>query len=133
MSDDFRCKIESCKRAIYRGGPFLFRVFHDGKKHLSGKDCMELKNTYGMRIEYIMMLANSHGFWVDEEEFIKELEDEEVKMKNIKPFWNLFHEIEKMVAADEPLIVTKMSKESDVKYFGCRPGINEDLLGKASD
>lgn len=59
----------TAERTFRRGGNFLIRVFTKPEKILSGQECMQLKDTYGIKPEDIYLMARSHGFIIDCDEF----------------------------------------------------------------
>ena len=76
--------LQVAERTIWRGGNFLVKVFTKPEKILTGKDCMTLKDTYGIRPQDIIKIAFSHGFEVDKIEFAILLDEDIERMKNIK-------------------------------------------------
>jgi len=74
----------SAERIFRRGGNFLIRIFTKPEKKLMGTECMQLKDTYGFRPEAVYLMAKSHGFEIDYDEFGRLLDEEEKKYKMIK-------------------------------------------------
>lgn len=73
------------ERAYFRGGNLLRDKLKKFDKILSGKDMLDLFNTYGLTPYNLKLLAYSHGFELNEENFLILLEEQEEKMKNVKP------------------------------------------------
>lgn len=72
------------ERTFRRGGNFLIRIFTKPEKVLMGSECIQLKDTYGLHPEAIYLMAKSHGFEIDYDEFGRLLDEEDVKPKTIK-------------------------------------------------
>ncbi len=77
--------LQVAERTIARGGNFLLKVFTKPEKVLTGQDCMQLKDTYGIRPQDIIKLAFSHGFEVDNIEFSRLLDEDDERSKKIRP------------------------------------------------
>ncbi len=77
-------KIKSAYKAFSRGGDFLQRVFREGKRILSGEDCMYLFNTYAIPPREIILMAISHHFHIEHEEFAKLLGEQREISKNMR-------------------------------------------------
>ncbi len=84
MSDE----IDKVKRSIKRAGNnFLIDIFSNHpiiEQKLSGKDALEIMNTLGQPLHIIILIANSHGLDVDEEEFNKLREEQKQRCKNAR-------------------------------------------------
>lgn len=76
-----KCAYKTCER----GGNFIIEVFKKEDKFLTAEDCMKLKDQYGIRAEYIVKMAISHEFTLDDEGFSKLLSEDDEKMKSVKP------------------------------------------------
>lgn len=76
-----QCAYKTC----CRGGKFISEVFKKEEKILTAKECMKLKDTYGIRAEDVIKMTVSHDFSVDVEEFAKLLDEDEKKWKSVKP------------------------------------------------
>ena len=72
-------------RTHLRGGNFLTEVFKKEDKKLTAEDCMKLKDQYGIHKQNVVLMAISHGFLVDDEGFAILLDEEEKRMKSVKP------------------------------------------------
>jgi len=82
----YEFKIECGKKCYFRGGSLLKTIFTKPKDiPVSGEDCMKIFNTYCLRIENIVVLCFSHGYDVDKEGFAKLYEEQENRMKSVKP------------------------------------------------
>jgi alanyl-tRNA synthetase len=77
--------IKCAYRTIRRGGNFIVEVFKKEDKKLTAEDCMKLKDWYGIRSQDVIKLAVSHEFIVDDEGFAKLLDEDDEKMKSVKP------------------------------------------------
>jgi alanyl-tRNA synthetase len=77
-------KLEDAIRSFIRGGMTLQTVFEKKTKFLSGDECMSLMNTYAIPPREVYLLAISHQFDIDQEEFIRLLEEQRDEMKKSK-------------------------------------------------
>lgn len=77
--------IKCAYKTIWRGGDFLINVFKKEDKKLTAEECMKLKDCYGIRSQDVVKLAISHEFTIDNEGFAKLLDEEDKKMKSVKP------------------------------------------------
>ena len=76
--------IESAYKICLRGGDFIKEVFQKESKHLEAKDCMKLKDYYGIRSQDVIKLAISHDFTVDNAGFAKLLDQDDLRQKSRK-------------------------------------------------
>lgn len=82
--NDNKARIELAEKAFKRGGDYLYRVFHCEKNYLSSEDCMFLKNTYGIPVHCVILMAISHGFPSDQHGFAKLLDEQDERDKGRK-------------------------------------------------
>jgi len=80
MIDDF----ERAKKAYFRGGNFLEKVFDKDEMLLSGEEMMSLFNTYGIPPYELALMCYSHSFDFDKEGFEKLLNEQKERSKNMK-------------------------------------------------
>lgn len=78
-------RIESAYRAFRRGGDFLQDVFKKEDKKLTPKECLKLKDTYGIRWEDVVKMAISHDFYINKEELAKVMDEDDARWKTIRP------------------------------------------------
>lgn len=74
----------TAERTFRRGGNFLVRVFTKPEKVLNGMECMQIKDTYGMRPEDVYLMAKSHGFIIDYDEFALLLDKDDEDKKHVR-------------------------------------------------
>ncbi len=90
MTDDSNLNLHWIKcayKTFCRGGDFLVTVFKKSDKKLTAEDCMKLKDWYGIRPQDVVKLALSHEFTIDDEGFAKLLDEDNVKMKTVRPLY----------------------------------------------
>lgn len=73
------------ERCYYRGGNILKNKLSKPEKILSGQDALDIFNAYGLPPRYLKLMAMSHGFQIDKKEFIRLLEEQKDRFKNMKP------------------------------------------------
>jgi alanyl-tRNA synthetase len=74
----------TAERIFRRGGNFLVKVFTKPEKVLSGMECMQLKDIYGIDPEDVYLMAKSHGFEIDYDEFGLLLDKDDKEKKHIR-------------------------------------------------
>ena len=79
-------KIERTKRSIRRAGSILANTMKAANQTgvLTGEQAFEIYNSYGVTLDIILLIANSHDLKVEEEEFHKLVEEQHERMKNVR-------------------------------------------------
>jgi alanyl-tRNA synthetase len=79
--------IEQMKKRLNRGGYVLLNTMRDAIEEgiLTGDRALQLFNTYGISIDTIMVVANSHGVEVEIEELQALIEMEREMMLHCRP------------------------------------------------
>jgi len=77
--------LDGAEKTYFRGGSILKNILSKQYKVLSGQDLLDIFNTYGIPVQYLKILVYSHGFEMNEKEFIHLLKEQTGKMKNLKP------------------------------------------------
>ncbi len=83
-NDDLQHERRSINQAVasyVRGGDFLMRVFQKESKNLSGEECLQLMNTYGLPSGCIFLLAISHDFVIDSSKFLSLIAEQKEKSR----------------------------------------------------
>lgn len=85
-------KYGSCKNYIENGnitfkraGDFIIKVFEKESKQLSGEEADKIKNWYGFGPDQVVLLAISHGFTIDQDQFEKLLEEQLERNRKMRP------------------------------------------------
>lgn len=83
-------KVEQTKRNIKRGGKYLRNIMLDAirEKSLSGENTLAIFNTYGVGLDVIVLIAESHGIEVCEKRFEYLLNKQQDELKNSKQCCN---------------------------------------------
>jgi alanyl-tRNA synthetase len=79
--------VKRTKNNLNRAGDwFLLNILRDAEAEeiLNGDDALKIFNTLGMPLETIILIANSHGITVDEEEFNLLLDAQKERSKNMR-------------------------------------------------
>lgn len=77
-------RLYDAHKAIKRAGHnCLYKLFHNSNI-MSGEDALQVFNTFGIPLPIIILIANSHGYSVDEAEFNRLHEIQKERMKNCK-------------------------------------------------
>lgn len=76
-------RIESGYKAFKRAGDFIVKVFQKENKLLTGEECQKIKDWYGIPSHIVILLALSHGFDVDKENFARLLDEDAEKSKKM--------------------------------------------------
>lgn len=85
MSEDNSFKIEMTYKIYKRAGDYLKTIFLKEEKFLSGVECLKIMHWYGISPQNVVLIALSHGFDIDKEEFARLLDEENEKSKWMKP------------------------------------------------
>ena len=84
--DDIRSQ---CKRTLIRCDNILWKIFKQMKvedsQTITAEDCFKITNEMGLKTKEIFFIAASHNYLVDWEGYKKLLNQQEIKMKCIKP------------------------------------------------
>lgn len=91
LSEDLFGKIEKitldlilADKAYRRGGDYIKKVFQNPDKELSGQECMNIMNIYGMYPRDIYLMAISHGFQINKEDFVNLYNEQREISKNMR-------------------------------------------------
>jgi len=77
--------IENGFRWLNRGGAKLFILLKKPSHYLTAEECMYIHHTYGLRVQFLVILLTSHGFEFDKEGFAKLLYEDKEEMKRCVP------------------------------------------------
>lgn len=74
------------ERNIKRAGNILPKVLQRAKQNgaVSGKDALEIFNSYGIGLDVILLIAHSHNLSVNEKEFKILLHKQETALSKLK-------------------------------------------------
>lgn len=116
---------ESFLRTLKRGGGLLSQVIDRAKKsqgHISGEDAFTLKDTYGLPLEEILLLAKDDALTVDLQRF-EELEHEaKIRSKSV-------HKKETQIA-ESSFFATFIEKKGPVLFTGYTPtAVQATIIG----
>jgi alanyl-tRNA synthetase len=84
MKDKIETDLIEADKIYHRGESHMKLILTKQYKVLSGEDCLSLFNTYGLPVKYLKILILSHGYKMNEKEFMHLLLEQEERHKNTR-------------------------------------------------